>query len=84
MVVVAQLVRASVCGSEGRGFETHHPPKVLKRRVYIIDSSFFCYISQVYIGYPHNLCLFWINQNFLLVCISELLWISDKCIGRKF
>ncbi len=27
MVVVAQLVRASDCGSEGRGFETHHPPK---------------------------------------------------------
>ena len=27
MVVVAQLVRASVCGTEGRGFEPHHPPK---------------------------------------------------------
>ena len=26
MVVVAQFVRASDCGSEGRGFETHHPP----------------------------------------------------------
>jgi len=25
-VVVAQLVRASVCGSEGRGFEPHLPP----------------------------------------------------------
>lgn len=25
-VVVAQLVRASVCGTEGRGFEPHHPP----------------------------------------------------------
>ena len=24
--VVAQLVRASDCGSEGRGFETLHPP----------------------------------------------------------
>ena len=27
MVVVAQLVRASVCGTEGRGFEPHHPPQ---------------------------------------------------------
>ena len=27
MEVVAQLVRASDCGSEGRGFETHHPPQ---------------------------------------------------------
>ena len=26
-VVVAQLVRALVCGAEGRGFEPHHPPK---------------------------------------------------------
>ena len=25
-VVVAQLVRASDCDSEGRGFEPHHPP----------------------------------------------------------
>jgi integrase len=29
MVVVAQLVRASVCGTEGRGFEPHLPPKTL-------------------------------------------------------
>ncbi len=26
MEAVAQLVRASDCGSEGRGFETHQPP----------------------------------------------------------
>jgi hypothetical protein len=26
MVVLAQLVRASVCGTEGRGFEPHIPP----------------------------------------------------------
>ena len=30
MVVVAQLVRASVCGTEGRGFEPHLPPKKQK------------------------------------------------------
>jgi hypothetical protein len=27
MEVVAQSVRASVCGAEGRGFESHQPPK---------------------------------------------------------
>ena len=27
MVIVAQLVRASVCGTEGRGFESHHSPE---------------------------------------------------------
>lgn len=30
MVVLAQLVRASVCGTEGRGFEPHIPPQVLR------------------------------------------------------
>ncbi len=28
MVVVAQPVRASDCGSEGRGFKSPHPPEV--------------------------------------------------------
>lgn len=42
MVVVAQLVRASDCDSEGRGFETHHPPKRFPLRV-----GFF-------IGYGYN------------------------------
>ena len=27
-MVVAQLVRASDCDSEGRGFEPHHPPQI--------------------------------------------------------
>ncbi len=27
-VVVAQSVRASVCGAEGRGFEPHQPPVI--------------------------------------------------------
>ena len=38
MVVVAQSVRALVCGTRGRGFEPHLPPKkknpVLKCRVF--------------------------------------------------
>ncbi len=29
MAVLAQLVRASGCGSEGRGFETPRPPQLL-------------------------------------------------------
>ncbi len=31
MVIVAQLVRASDCGSEGRRFETGHSPRNRKR-----------------------------------------------------
>ncbi len=42
-VVVAQLVRASDCGSEGRGFESHHPP-LKKRRNFV--SFFFCIFAE--------------------------------------
>ena len=37
MVDVAQLVRASVCGTEGRGFEPHHLPEA---RLDILDGLF--------------------------------------------
>lgn len=33
MVIVAQLVRASDCGSEGRGFETRLSPPNLKKAI---------------------------------------------------
>ena len=38
MVIVAQPVRASDCGSEGRGFESHHSPfkKSCKAKLYRI------------------------------------------------
>ena len=36
MVVVAQLVRASDCGSEGRGFEPRFPPGYPQRRFFIL------------------------------------------------
>ena len=44
MVVVAQLVRASVCGTEGRGFEPHHPPKkgswlILNQLLYLKEET---------------------------------------------
>ena len=34
MVAVVQLVRASDCGSECRGFESHLPPKEMNRQVF--------------------------------------------------
>ena len=37
MVVVAQLVRAPDCGSGGRGFESHHPPKKRAPFFYLIS-----------------------------------------------
>ena len=32
MVIVVQQVRTSDCGSEGRGFESHHSPKISSQR----------------------------------------------------
>ena len=40
MEVVAQLVRASDCGSEGRGFETRLPPQIKSQYLYWL----FCFI----------------------------------------
>ena len=41
MVDVAQLVRASGCGPEGRGFESHHSPH--KKRTFAKRQKFFFY-----------------------------------------
>ena len=40
MVVVAQLVRALVCGTKGRRFESGLPPK--KQKLLFYKRSFFC------------------------------------------
>ena len=39
MVVVAQLVRALVCGAEGRGFEPHHPPEK-QNPAFLLEAGF--------------------------------------------
>lgn len=46
MVIVAQSVRASDCGSEGRGFESHLSPKTLKRSISL--RVFLLYLYQIY------------------------------------
>ena len=45
MVVVAQLVRASVCGTEGRGFESRLPPKWE-------NGAYFAPFSVLILNYP--------------------------------
>ena len=40
MVDVAQLVRATDCGSVGRGFETHLPPLDPKRVSFVCETLF--------------------------------------------
>ena len=44
MVVVAQLVRALDCGSRGRGFKSHHPPKITEASSKN-DGAFFVYTT---------------------------------------
>ena len=39
MVDIAQLVSASDCGSEGRGFESHYPPQ--KKEALLSECFFF-------------------------------------------
>ena len=39
MVDIAQLVAASGCGPEGRGFESHYPPKKLLSLVQLNRTS---------------------------------------------
>ena len=53
MVVLAQLVRASDCGSEGRGFEPHIPPQrgnliKIRLRAYFFMSTLYQLIQSEY------------------------------------
>jgi hypothetical protein len=45
VVAVAQLVRASACGAEGRGFESRQPPQKLRKRDHVVSFFVleFCY-----------------------------------------
>ncbi len=47
MVDVAQLVRASVCGTEGRGFESRLPPKKHQRVLPKSKAFFFTLIDEI-------------------------------------
>lgn len=63
MVDVAQLVRVSDCGSEGRGFDPRLPP----RKVSILYSPFFYIFLLVYADRPILLLsLSGFNKNFKL------------------
>ena len=61
MVVVAQLVRALVCGAGGRGFESHQPP--IKKEL-IINSFFYFNLFKL----RRSCCL-------VLNPISVILWL---------
>ncbi len=45
MVDVAQLVRAPVCGTGGRGFKSRHPPHLFSRRT--LGGNFNCILAHL-------------------------------------
>ena len=55
MVDVAQLVRASVCGTEGRGFEPLHLPQKKTVKIWQSFFNFNCFIK----AHNHELYYFW-------------------------
>ena len=58
--VVAQLVRASVCGTEGRGFEPHLPPR--KRKESMLSALFlFSIIFTLTLTGPFKKAFFFFN-----------------------
>ena len=62
MESIAQLVRASVCGTEGRGFEPLYSPQVLKKPLYT-KGFFLCPgISSTRIIVRICCCVFFIKQ----------------------
>ena len=90
---VAQLVRASVCGTEGRGFKPHLPPeKALPERVklFYFNMKFFVYIlyserlEVFYKGHTNNIIARLERHNGGLEKYSKkgipwkLLWIDEK------
>ena len=70
MVVVAQLVRASVCGTEGRGFESRLPPWSFKKNPdQILIGIFVLYLRVIIfhqikkaLDFPQG--LFWLVVDF--------------------
>ena len=55
MVDIAQLVRASDCGSEGRRFEPDYPPQsspIIHRAIFI-----FCICNYIIIYYIYIICI---------------------------
>ena len=54
MVIVAQLVRASDCGSECRGFESHLSPLIYKVLFLKRSTLFYAVFKRLHTKYAEN------------------------------
>ena len=62
---VAQLIRASDCGSEGRGFDPHHSPQKLQYPVVCSkDAAAFYYAFLMHAPEPHGACRGILSKDF--------------------
>jgi hypothetical protein len=81
MVVVAQLVRASDCGSEGRGFEPPHPPQIYPGNF----PGFFILSFSVHLFSTHvNYDKLNVNNAFYLQHTFRLIVIFDSVCLKKY
>lgn len=83
MVCVAQLVRVVVCGSIGRGFESHRVPKTKKQNISQKYSVFLFHktVGEIYLKVFNTLKLFLLvigREGVLLlrICFYRLLLVA--------
>ena len=76
MVAVAQLVRASDCGSEGRGFETHQSPT----NPPVSPGDFLCpFVGQAYFPLVEFYGKPFVNMDLQATCLPfyRYFWFND-------
>ena len=59
---VAQLVRVSDCGPEGRGFDPHHPPSFFGETLFGASLFFVLILTEVQNLIFGRICLFTIDK----------------------
>ena len=67
MVDVVQLVRASDCGSECRGFESHLPPKKSPTNLSICRASCLLFIRMIFEKLQENVYRITFTSPFLAI-----------------
>ena len=78
---LAQLVRASGCGPEGRGFESHNSPHVVagydSSRRFFFQIPLGCYIASEFVkGLPFAALI--LEGSSILLCIASQLGVLMK------
>ena len=84
MVVVAQLVRAPDCGSGGRGFKSHLPPYLRKKREILRDLFFLVSMAHPQIKLADKHYNYIECKKELVLLTAEVVLIKFRNIVKKF